>query len=428
MPYAQWHWPFENQKMVKEQFPADYISEAMDQTRGWFYTLLAISTLLDKGAPYKNVLCYSHVLDEKGQKMSKSKGNVVSPFEVVEQFGADATRWYFYTINSPGDYKLFTKKDVESKLKGFLFTLNNCLRFYELYRHQNLASASEDLNSLDKWIISRLNKLALSMTQSLEGYDIMNAARTIEKFVVDDFSNWWLRRSRKRKEAIGVLRFVLYELAKIIAPFTPFIAEEIYLHVNHLGGSPSSVHLQDWPKVNKKLIDNQLEEEMEQVRSIVTAGLALRKERQLKVRQPLAGVKLKVESGKLQIKEKDLLDLIKEELNVKEVQYVENQGEEIVLDTELTPALVDEGYARELIRQIQDMRKEAGYKFDQEIYGQWHSDDIDLARAVNHWNKEIKQETLLHQFSQAAHDEKSYDVEKEFELVVNKKIWIGIKQ
>jgi len=424
MPFAQWHWPFKDQKSniknQKEQFPADYIVEGMDQTRGWFYTLLAVSTLLGKSIPYKNVISLGLLLDEKGQKMSKSKGNVVSPFEVVDKFGADAARWYSYTINSPGDYKLFSMRDVDGKLKGFLFTLANCLRFYELYKPDSVQDSK--LNILDQWVLSRLNRLIADTTDSIEKYDITSAARNIEKFITDDFSNWWLRRSRKRKEAIGLLRFLLYETSKLIAPFVPFIAEEIYLQTDHLDGEVNSVHLQNWPKPNSKLISDELEKQMETVRSIVTAGLALRKEKQVKVRQPLASVSLKDRF------DKDLENLIKEELNVKDIKFAEGQSDLIIYDFELSQALIDEGYARELIRQVQDMRKEAGYKFDQEVHCQWHSDDQDIKRAVGHWTEEIKRETLLHHFAEGPHDDKAYDIEKEFELVANKKIWMGIKK
>ncbi|MBI2064222.1 MAG: class I tRNA ligase family protein, partial [Candidatus Yanofskybacteria bacterium] len=230
MPYAQWHWPFESKKMFKEQFPADFIAEGIDMTRGWFYTLLAVSTLLDKGTPYKNVLSYSHVLDGKGQKMSKSKGNAVSPFAVMEKFGADAPRWYFYTVNEPGDYKLFNEKDVETKLKGFFGTLDNCVRFYELYGRdaEVFSHNSKAGNLLDKWVLSKFYGLVSSVSINLDKYEPTSAARAVEKFVVEDLSNWWLRRSRKRKEALGLLRFILLELIKVIAPFTPFTAEDIH--------------------------------------------------------------------------------------------------------------------------------------------------------------------------------------------------------
>ena len=437
MPYAQWHWPFSaeggsasgGEKMFKDQFPADFIAEGIDQTRGWFYTLLAVSTLLDKGNPYKNVISYGHVLDEKGQKMSKSKGNTVSPFEIMEKFGADSARWYFYTINSPGESKLFSEKDVQSKLVGFISTLQNCMRFYELYGNRESSSFHDvndkDLNLLDKWILSKFNGLVWEVTEGLDKYEVTQPARAIEKFIAEDLSNWWLRRSRKRKEALGLLRLLLLEIAKIVAPFVPFSAEDIHTRM-HSGQTAraQSVHLHDWPKVNKKMIDKELEKQMEEVQNIVTLGLAQRKEKQIKVRQPLRAIHL----GLSNEFPKDLENLMKGELNVKEVVYDKSQKELVFLNTELDQALIYEGYAKELMRQIQDMRKEASYKVDDEVFGQWHSDNQDLSAAINKWSDEIKKEVLLHNFENYPSGDKVYDVEKEFELVTGKKIWIGIKK
>jgi isoleucyl-tRNA synthetase len=250
----------------------------------------------------------------------------------------------------------------------------------------------------------------------------MTAARAIETFVVEDFSQWWLRRSRKRKEALEVLKFILLELSKLLAPFTPFLAEDIHHRLN--SKSLESVHLEDWPKSDKKLIDKKLEEEMNELRNTVTAGLAIRKEKQLKVRQPLRSAMIK-RSAKFQ---PDLEELIKEELNVKKIDYDKAQESAVVLDTELDPALIHEGYARELIRQIQDMRKEAKYKMDEKVSGQWHSDDGELSGAIHEWSEEIKKEALLLKFVSGPSGKKVYDVEKEFELVPGKKIWIGIKR
>ncbi|MDP3792605.1 MAG: class I tRNA ligase family protein [bacterium] len=455
MPYAQWHWPFKNQNEkiknqnfgFKNQYPADFISEAIDQTRGWFYTLLAVSTLLGKRNPYKNVICYGHVLDEKGKKMSKSKGNTISPFDVMDKVGADTARWYFYTINQPGEYKMFAMKDVEAKLKGFIFTLQNCVRFYELYSEEaeSWTHSAKATNLLDKWILSRFNGLVFEVSENLDKYDPTTAARIIEKFVIEELSNWWLRRSRKRKEALGLLRFLLLELAKVLAPFTPFIAEDIHtrMHKGQKMGT-ESVHLHDWPKVDKKLIDKKLEDEMEEVRSIVTTGLAVRKEKQIKVRQPLRLATVK----RISKLENDLGELIKEELNVKNLVYDNTQETLVILDTELDQLLLNEGYARELIRQIQDMRKEAKYKMDDKVYGQWHSDDKDLSEAIRQWSDEIKNEALLSDFVNRQKANKTYDVEKEFELApqtphqanpltTNRggglgagrgKIWVGIRK
>lgn len=465
MPYAQWHWPFENKDMINPpslklrrtspaapQFPADFIVEAIDQTRGWFYTLLSIATLSDKGTPYKNVLVHGHVLDEKGQKMSKSKGNTVSPFEIIEKFGADAARWYFYTINSPGESKLFSEKDVQSKLVGFISTLQNCIRFYELYGNGENGSFHNDgaTNLLDKWILSKFNGLVEKVTDDLDKYEITQAARAIEKFVGEDFSNWWLRRSRKRREALGLLRFLLLEISKVIAPFIPFTAEDIHmrLHIGRTSVTASvieSVHLHDWPKANKKLTDKELEKQMEEIQNIVTLGLAQRKEKQIKVRQPLRAISL----GLSNEFSKDLESLLKEELDIKNIVYDKSQKELVILNTELDQALIYEGYARELMRQIQDMRKEAKYKVNDKVFGQWHSDNPDLSAAINKWNDEIKKEVMLHGFENSVHGDKVFDVEKEFDLVpptphqadpltaIKKggglgagrgKIWVGIKK
>jgi len=427
MPYAQWHWPFENKKIFEEQFPADFISEAIDQTRGWFYTLLAVSTLLGKGNPYKNLICYSHVLDDKGKKMSKSKGNVFSPFEVMDKVGADTARWYFYTLNQPGEYKLFAIRDVEAKLKGFTSTLENCVRFYELYSSGTKASAHsmKAENLLDKWILSKLHRLIGDVTNMLDSYDPTTATRAVEKFIVEDLSNWWLRRSRKRKEALGLLRFLLLELAKVLAPFTPFLAEDIHarMHKGHKMDT-ESVHLHDWPKADKKMVNKKLEEEMVEVRSIVTIGLWSRKEKQMKVRQPLRSVTVKRATEFYS----DLERLIKEELNIKKIFYNNRQEEAVVLDTELDRSLIDEGYARELIRQMQDIRKEAKYRLDEKVFGQWHSDDSEVSVAINEWTEEIKKEVLLNKLVAGENDKKVYDIEKEFELAPQKKIWIGVRR
>lgn len=433
MPYAQWHWPFENKKIFEEQFPADFISEGIDQTRGWFYTMLAISTLLGRGNPYKNVVSLGHVLDDKGKKMSKSKGNVVSPFEVMDKVGTDAARWYFYTLNQPGEYKLFAMKDLEAKLKGFIFTLQNCIKFYELYAEDSKAwtHSSKAKNLLDKWVLSKFHGLVAEVSKDLDAYDPTVSARAIEKFVVEDLSNWWLRRSRKRKEALGLLRFVLIELSKILAPFTPFIAEDIYLRMHrglpaqagHKAGTVS-VHLHDWPAFDKKSINKKLEEEMDEIRNIVASGLAVRKEKQLKVRQPLQAVTIK---RKLKF-EADLEGLIKEELNVKNVAYDDKQELLILLNTELNQVLIYEGYARELVRQIQDMRKEAKYSMDQEVFGRWHSDDEEVPAAITEWAEVIKKDALFNKFDAGPRGKEAYDVEKEFDLVPQKKIWIGIKK
>ncbi|OGM98267.1 MAG: hypothetical protein A2915_04075 [Candidatus Yanofskybacteria bacterium RIFCSPLOWO2_01_FULL_41_34] len=429
MPYAQWHWPFDNKKISKEQFPADFIVEAIDQTRGWFFTLLAISTLLEKGAPYKNVMVLGHTLDEKGAKMSKSKGNYVPVMEFMDKYGVDVLRWYFLSSMTIGESKSVIPREIEDKQKGFFSTLDNCLRFYELYGKGEFGSfhdtKGKNLNLLDRWILSKLNRLLGEVSDGLDKYDPTSAAKTIEKFVAEDLSNWWLRRSRKRKEALGLLRFLLLEIAKVIAPFIPFMAEDIHMRL-HRGRSSGteSVHLHDWPQVNKKQINKELEKQMEEIKNIVTLGLAQRKEKQIKVRQPLRAVHL----GLSNEFPKDLEILVKEELNVKEIVYDKSQKELVCLNIELDQTLVYEGYARELMRQIQDMRKEAKYKVDDEIFGQWHSDDKEISEAIRQWSDEIKKEVLLSEFRNGPHDEKAYDIEKEFELAPQRKIWIGLRK
>jgi isoleucyl-tRNA synthetase len=292
MPYAQWHYPFENKDFIdkKEFFPADFICEGIDQTRGWFYTLLIISTLLGFGIPYKNVLVIGIVLDEKGQKMSKSKGNIVDPFEISKKYGADAIRWYFYTINQPAQPKLFSEKDVQVSLRKFLMTFWNCYKFFETYgikssklKTQNSKLQIKTQNVLDKWIVSRLNRLILEVTKSLESFDVVSAARNLENFVIEDLSLWYIRRSRSRfqkpknkkelKESSSTLRYVLLTLSKLTAPFIPFLSEEIYQGLSE----KESVHLEDWPKPNKKFINENLEKKMAKVREIVAQGLAERK-------------------------------------------------------------------------------------------------------------------------------------------------------
>ena len=443
MPYAQWHWPFSakggsasgGEKMFKEQFPADFIVEAIDQTRGWFFTLLAISTLLEKGAPYKNVMVLGHTLDEKGVKMSKKLGNFVPVMELIEKYGVDVLRWYFLSSMTTGESKSVIPREIEDKQKGFLGTLGNCVKFYELYSENTKAwtHGTMAVNLLDKWVISKLQYLIGDVSEGLDKYHPTSAAQAIEKFVVEDLSNWWLRRSRKRKEALGLLRFLLLELSKIIAPFVPFTAEDIHHRLqgnrelpisNYQFPITESVHLHDWPKVNKKLIDKELEKQMEEIRNIVTIGLAQRKEKQIKVRQPLRSVYL----GLSNEFPKDLEDLMKGELNVKEIVYDKSQKELVVLNTELDEALIHEGYARELMRQIQDMRKEAGYKIDDEVFGQWHSDNPDLSAAINKWGDEIKKDILLNNFVNSPKGDKVFDVEKEFELVIGRKIWVGVKK
>ena len=358
MPFAQWHYPFENKNKIDkgEFFPADFISEGIDQTRGWFYTLLAISTLLQKGVSYKNVICLGLVLDNKGQKMSKSRGNIIKPQEVINKFGADCARFYFYTVNPASETKRFDFKDAQSLFRRFFDTLWQSCIFFSTYAGEDFKPKKDfrPKNLLNQWIVSRLENLNSQVSKNLDSYDVVSAARALLDFV-DDLSNWYIRRSRRRfqkpetkeikEEASQTLYYVLLKLTKLIAPFTPFIAEELYQKLN---GVEKSVHLDSYPKSDKKLINAGLEEKMEKIREIITEALALRAEAGIKVRQPLAELKIK---NKL---DEDLLELIKDEVNVKKITF----SKEVKLDTKISKELEQEGRYRELVRNVNKIRKE----------------------------------------------------------------------
>ena len=377
MPFGQHHYPFSKKGF---QFPADYISEAIDQTRGWFYTLLAISTLLGFGASYKNVISQSHVLDEKGEKMSKSKGNIVDPWYIIEKYGADATRWYFYTVNQPGDPKLFSERDVDQKLKKFILIFWNSFQFFQIYKGA-AKQKTKSKNLLDKWVISRLNELIQETTDKLDKYDVTGAARSIEKFIVNDFSLWYIRRSRKRfREAASTFVFCLQELSKLTAPFIPFLSEEIYETF-----VKKSVHLADWPKADKRLIDKKLNQKMEKTRETVTLALAERAKAGIKVRQPLQELRIKHHELK---RDPGLLQLVKDEVNVKKITF----GKTLKLDTKITPRLKEEGIAREIIRRLNDLRKDAGLT-PQDLVSVSYFAELQLSKIIEKNKKTILTQT-----------------------------------
>ncbi|MEK7228238.1 MAG: class I tRNA ligase family protein [Patescibacteria group bacterium] len=375
MPFAQSHYPF-NKDIL---YPADFISEAIDQTRGWFYTMLAVGVLMEKGSPYKNVICLGHLLDKDGKKMSKSLGNIVEPFEQMDKFGVDAVLWWMYSVNWAGESKNYDEKSV-AEINNKVFNLfGNVLSFYELYRDEKLETkirqlAEESKHVLDQWIMARLHQVISEVTASLDAYDLFMPTRALQDFIAD-LSTWYLRRSRDRikdgdTDAKHTLYTVLKTTAQIIAPFAPFFAETIWQKLNPPAGGENyieSVHLSQWPKSEK--VDMTIIEEMEKVRSVVTKGLELRQKAGIKIRQPLEA---------LSIEEKDLKDyhdIIKDELNVKKILHGE-----LVLDTELTPELKAEGIARELMRAIQDMRKQKGLKPE---------DVIELVIGTNAEGKEV---------------------------------------
>ncbi len=337
-------------------YPADFISEAIDQTRGWFYTLLAVGVLMDRGTPYKNVICLGHLLDKEGKKMSKSIGNIVEPFEQMDKFGVDAVRFWMYSVNAPGESKNYDEKSVAEINNKVFNLLGNVYSFYELYRDKNLeGDYTDSTNVLDQWIVARLHQLVETTTKRLDAYDLFTPTRAIRDFC-DDLSTWYLRRSRDRLKdgdanAKRTLYMVLKTTAQLLAPFAPFTAEDMWQKLK-TENDEESVHLSVWSKV-KEIDASQADviEHMQQVRDICTEGNALRKKLNIPVRQPLAA---------LTAKEWNLGDeyntLVMEELNVKAVV----SGSETLLDTNITPELKLEGDYRELVRVIQDMRKEKG--------------------------------------------------------------------
>ncbi len=429
MPFAQSHWSFASQKLRPPKlFPADFICEAIDQTRGWFYTLLAISTLLGFGSSYKNVISLGHVLDKKGEKMSKSKGNIVDPWFICNKYGADAVRWYFFTVNRPGDSKLFEEKNVEQALKRFILTLWHSYTFYSTYAPKKKASISKPLDFkhfLDKWIISKLHGLIQKTTNDLDNYDITSAARSIESFVIDDLSNWYIRRSRQRfqkpktKEELNnasrTLGYVLFELSLLSAPFIPFLSEEIYKNlVQEL-----SVHLTNWPESDKKLINKSLNQKMVKVREIASLSLAERAKVGIKVRQPLAS--LQIPELNIQIPNQ-LLNLIKEEVNVKEITF----GKVLKLNIKITQELKEEGIIREVVRQIQEMRKKAGYKSRHRISVRY-SGTPNLNEILSKNKDFIQKEAKVKNFQIGDMPKRVFDIEREIK-VDGQILWLGIKK
>ncbi|OGZ28664.1 MAG: hypothetical protein A2931_03625 [Candidatus Niyogibacteria bacterium RIFCSPLOWO2_01_FULL_45_48] len=345
-------------------YPADYIVEAVDQTRGWFYTLLAVASLLGKKAPYKNVISYGHVLDSEGKKMSKHKGNVVEPSLLFDKYGADAVRWYFYTVNQPWDEKLFKESDIAEASRRFLNIFRNSFVYWQTYKDKSKISKKKPKLLINKWLNARMNQVGYEATEALEKYDIVKAARAIENFVAEDLSRWYIRRirdairfgSKKEKEEISsIFGLALYEVAKLSAPFVPFLTDKMFLDVMGKG----SIHLEKWTKFKKpSKADKKLAEEMNEARRIVSLALEARAKAGIKVRQPLA--LLKVKSKKLNIKNKELVGLIKGEVNIKEIKFDPKIKDEVELDVNITPELKEEGQLRELIRHIQEKRKEAG--------------------------------------------------------------------
>ena len=486
MPFAQHHYPFENKELFEQQFPANFISEAVDQTRGWFYSLLAESTLLFNKAPYKNVIVLGHVQDENGQKMSKSKGNAVDPFDALNKYGADAIRWYFYINSAPWLPNRFHGKAVVEGQRKFMSTLWNTYAFFVLYADiDNFDPTKYELNYdqlpvMDKWLLSRLNTTVQAVDNDLANYKIPEAARALQEFV-DEMSNWYVRRSRERFWAKGMeqdkinaymtLYTALVTVAKAAAPMIPFMTEDIYQNLVRSidADAPESIHLCDFPTVNEAWIDKDLEADMKELLEIVVLGRACRNTANIKNRQPIGTMYVKAEKAM----DKFYTDIIADELNVKEVKFAddvesfisysfkpqlrtvgpkygkllngirtalseidgtaamkelrdngvlvldiagnrvelaeedllietaqsegyvtETDGEtSVVLDTNLTPELIQEGFVREIISKVQTMRKEAGFEVMDKIivYAKDNDKIMDIMKANQ---DEIKREVL----------------------------------
>ncbi|PIR58144.1 MAG: hypothetical protein COU71_00255 [Parcubacteria group bacterium CG10_big_fil_rev_8_21_14_0_10_38_31] len=392
MPYASAHYPFENKNKVENNLSAEFIAEGLDQTRGWFYTLLVLSTALFDKPAYKNVIVNGIILTEDGEKISKRLKNYTDPIEIVHKYGADALR--LYLLSSPvvrAEDLNFSEHSVDEVYKKVILRLWNVYSFYDMYAPSPLggeaskyylaAEPPSSKNVLDKWILARLDELMQEITVNLEKYELDKATRPIFDFV-DDLSTWYVRRSRDRfkdegedkKDAILTTRFVLLEFAKVTAPFMPFMSERFY---KSLGGEKESVHLEEWPfkksltdsvlgvfGVDKASKDLEILYDMKEIRRVVSLGLEARAEAGLKVRQPLQ--KLIIKNDKLKGKD-ELLELVKDEVNVKEIGFDPGIENDVKLDLRLTPELIAEGQFRDIVRFVQDLRKKAGLTPDDEI-------------------------------------------------------------
>ncbi|MCX8125520.1 MAG: isoleucine--tRNA ligase [Dehalococcoidia bacterium] len=456
MPFAQWHYPYANKTEFEKQSQADFISEAIDQTRGWFYSLHALSTLLFERPAFKNVICLGHILDAHGEKMSKTRGNVVDPWSILDTSGCDALRWYMFTSAPAGNVRRFSAEMVQETLRSFLLTLWNTYSFFVTYanidRYQPESASPTPGTGLDVWIISELNQLIHDVTRHLEEYDPTTAARRIETFV-DDLSNWYVRRSRRRfwksendtdkQAAHSTLYRCLVTLSQLLAPFTPFIAEEIYQNLVRSidPRAPESVHLTDFPTADVSCIDQRLAADIRLAIRICRLGRAARAKAQVKVRQPLPGIVVKVRNQQEAEAVRKLADQIREELNVKEL-VIDDRPEEaiiasagkavteregdllVVLHTELSPQLQAEGAAREVVRRVQMMRRQANYEITDHIIV-YYQGDAAFSAVMNDFATYIKQETLAVQLVEGSPS----DVDlKQAHKIAGREVTLGIKR
>jgi isoleucyl-tRNA synthetase len=435
MPIAQHHYPFENKTILKDgRFPADYISEAVDQTRGWFYSLHAISTLLFNRRCFSNVICLGHVLDVKGEKMSKARGNVVEPWAVINKYGADALRWYFFTSTAAGNVYRFDEAMVAEASRRFFSTLWNVYSFFVTYANiDRFTPGGEKVtvepSELDRWIISELNQLIVDVDTGLDGYNPTEAGRKIEGFV-DVLSNWYVRRSRRRfwksendadkLAAYTTLCECLVTLSKLLAPFTPFLAEEMYQNLvcSVFSEAPDSVHLTDFPVADKAKIDKQLAADTRLAMKVSSLGRAARAQAGIKVRQPLAKVVVKLQSGREREALERLMPQVLEELNVKGLEFVDREAEldkpgyvvsleggyGVAIPAEIPPELEAEGVAREIVRRLQTMRRSAGFDIADHITT-YYGGEVYIKRVMEDFADYIKQETLSEQLIEGVPEE-----------------------
>ncbi len=425
MPFAQRGYPRGGKELFEQTFPADFISEAVDQTRGWFYTLLAISTLLFKQNSYRNVICLGHVVDPKGKKASKSRGNVLDPNYLFDTFGSDAVRWYFYTSTQVGENYRTGDAALRETVQQFFIPLWNCYAFFVTYARLDKFDPSQapvsnaERHVLDRWLLSKLGGLVDSVTTGLDAYDAVEPARRIQRFV-DDLSNWYIRRSRRRfwksqsdrdkLAAYQTLYEALRTLTSLMAPFAPFVADAIYRNLSE----GKSVHLADFPHPSSA-VEPQIEADMARARQAVEAGLAARDAARLKVRQPLASIALPGD-----LLPEDIAAIVRDELNVKSLTF---RADRVELDTVITEELKLEGLAREVVRIIQDRRKKLGLNVEDRIDTRYDADGL-LVRALQRHGDYIKSETLSVTFAPGRDD--GFDGEQL--MLEGEQIWIGLRR
>jgi isoleucyl-tRNA synthetase len=425
MPFAQRGYPRQGKEAFEQTFPADFISEALDQTRGWFYSLLVISTLLFKQNSYRNVICLGLVVDPKGKKASKSRGNVLDPNFLFDNFGSDAVRWFFFTSTQVGENYRTGTDTLRETVQQFFIPLWNCYSFFVTYARldnfdpKQASVPLEQRHVLDRWLLSRLSGLVTSVNGGLDAYDAIEPARRIQRFV-DDLSNWYIRRSRRRfwksqsdsdkAAAYQTLYETLRTLCGLMAPFTPFLADAIYRNLSE----EHSVHLTDFPS-GLAAEDPTIETAMARARQAVEAGLAARDAARLKVRQPLAGIALPGEPLP-----EDIAAIVREELNVKALAF---GAPEVKLDTVITEELKLEGLAREVVRAIQDRRKKLGLNVEDRIDTRYDADGL-LVRALQRHADYVKNETLSVTFGPGRED--GFDGEQM--MLEGEQIWIGLKR